>query len=181
MTLDVVPFAEEHLDAAAALLATRHRRDRRRAPALPARYEAIEAARAEVQRLFAAKGAVGAFATRNGRPAGYLLGEPWEIAATNPFTVFVRPRSGAIPIAGHAVVPGMAREVYRALYAEVGGRWLEHGLDVHHAVVPAWDRPALGAFFALGFGHDNTLAARDTSPLAAPESIGRGGETSIET
>jgi hypothetical protein len=38
--LEIAPFRVEHLDAAAPLLAARHRNDRVRMPDLPARFEA---------------------------------------------------------------------------------------------------------------------------------------------
>src|SRR5207244_4112959 len=44
-TLEIGDFADEHLDAAAALLAERHRRHRVAEPLLPARFEDPDAAR----------------------------------------------------------------------------------------------------------------------------------------
>jgi GNAT superfamily N-acetyltransferase len=171
MTLVVVPFTEHHLDTAAGLLAARHRRDRRRLPALPVRFEAIADARAEVETILAREGVVGVFATNNGRPAGFLLGEPLAIDPKHPFTVFVRPRSGAIPLAGHAVMPGLAREAYRALYAAVAAQWIAKGLDVHHVWLPATDRAAMAAWCALGFGQENTTALRPTTPTPKSASM----------
>ena len=59
-----------------------------------------------------------------------------------------------------------AREIYGALYTALAAQWLAVGLDAHYVRVPAGDRTALATWFALGFGHDATLAVRDTSPIA---------------
>jgi GNAT superfamily N-acetyltransferase len=166
MSLDVVPFAAAHLDAAAALLAARHRRDRRRARALPARFEEPAAARPLLEEALAEKNAIGAAALRGGRLVGFLLGAPAPVDPTHFFSVFQRPRAGAIPVFGHATVPGEAREVYAALYAVLAARWLASGLDAHYVHIPAGDRAALASWFALGFGHDDTLAVRDMAPVA---------------
>ena len=71
----VVPFAADHLEAAAALLAARHRADRARAPELPARFAAASEARAVLRSLLG-EGNSGVAALRDGRLEGYLLGAP---------------------------------------------------------------------------------------------------------
>src|SRR5215207_748059 len=67
MALEVVPFADGHLDAAAALLAARHRRDRRRAPALPERFEEPAAVRSVLESVLVREDAVGVVALRGSR------------------------------------------------------------------------------------------------------------------
>jgi ribosomal protein S18 acetylase RimI-like enzyme len=64
-------------------------------------------------------------------------------------------------------VPDLAEEIYRLLYAAVAKRWIELGLDVHYVYVPAADRHSMEVWFSLGFGHDNTYAARETNAAAA--------------
>ena len=56
MSVVVVPFGEEHLDAAAALLAQRHRADRAREPDLPARFEEAAATRDALRAALARDG-----------------------------------------------------------------------------------------------------------------------------
>lgn len=50
--VEITPFRVEHLAAAAALLAARHRDDRTREPELPARFESPGATRAILERMF---------------------------------------------------------------------------------------------------------------------------------
>jgi hypothetical protein len=50
--LEVLPFVDEHLDEAAALLAARHARQRETELLLPSRYEAPDTAHEEVAALW---------------------------------------------------------------------------------------------------------------------------------
>jgi hypothetical protein len=76
--LELRPFSEEHLDAAAELLAERHRRQRLAEPLLPARFEEAAAAREEVEAAWAKEGSAGAVALRGRKIVGYLVGAPSE-------------------------------------------------------------------------------------------------------
>jgi hypothetical protein len=76
MTVTVDPFAEEHLQPAAALLAARPRRARAAAPDLPPRFEDAAATFPVLQELFALDGMDGVVAVRDGRLSGFLLGAP---------------------------------------------------------------------------------------------------------
>ena len=69
-------FSDGHVDAAAELLAARHRRHRQAEPLLPARFEDPAAARSEVEAACRKAGASGAALLREGRLVGYLLGSP---------------------------------------------------------------------------------------------------------
>src|SRR5919201_1785645 len=73
--LDVVEFSDEHLDAAAELLAARHRRHRDAEPLLPD----VHDFRAEIEREWRADGAAGVFATNGRRPVGYLIARPMPL------------------------------------------------------------------------------------------------------
>ena len=84
MALEIVPFADGHLDAAAALLAARHRRDRRHVAALPERFEEPAAVRSVLESVLASEGAVGVVALRGPRLVGYLLGTPASIDPSIP-------------------------------------------------------------------------------------------------
>src|SRR5215210_850170 len=107
-------FTEDDLDAAAALLAERHRRHVEAEPLLPTEIDF----RAEVEALWRTNGASGAVAD-----GGYLLG-------------ISRPEGGWganvwIETAGHAA---RDPELVRDLYAAAAARWVEQGLKAHYAV-----------------------------------------------
>ena len=152
----IVPFGEEHLDGAAALLAERHRAQRLVEPGLDPRYEDPGAARKEIEELCHAEGSSGAAAVLDGEVAGFLLGRPRE--ATWGPNVWVDP-------AGHAAV---RPELVRDLYASAAARWVDDGLISHYAMVPATDPALVDAWFRLGFGHQHVHAIRETPPAGAP-------------
>ena len=156
-----VPLAEAHLDDAAALLAARHRAQRRVEPGLDQRYEDSAASREEIASLLARDGASGVAAVRDGEVFGYLLGVPLdEIWGPN---VWVEP-------AGHAVAEP---ELVRDLYAVAAAGWVEEGRTSHYATVPATDPELVDAWFRLGFGHQHVHAIReplDRAPVA-PDGI----------
>jgi GNAT superfamily N-acetyltransferase len=150
VTLEVRPFGEEDMAAAAVLLADRHRRHRAAEPLLPAAYEAPAAARAEIEALWHAPGTTGAAAVRDGRLVGYLLGAPRDerIWAQN---VWVEP-------AGHAADEP---EDVRDLYAAVAQAWVDGGRTRHFALVPATDVGLVDAWFRLSFGQQQAHATRE--------------------
>ena len=129
--MEIVPFGDEHLDAAAELLAARHESQRRVFPELPADPDF----RAEVAEL-REQGATGAFTE-----GAYVLGrsEPDELWGPN---VWVGP-------AGHAATDP---ERLRDVWARAAAVWLEQGRRAHYALVPASDEALLDAWFRLGFG-----------------------------
>jgi ribosomal protein S18 acetylase RimI-like enzyme len=150
--LELQPFADEHLEDAAALLAERHARHRAAEPLLPAAFEDAGAARGAVEEAWRAEGASGAVALRDGRVVGYLLGAP-RSAAWGP-NVWVE--SGA-----HAV---REAETLRDLYAAAAGVWVDAGATRHFAMVPASDTALVDAWFRVGFGHQHALAIREVPP-----------------
>ena len=77
--LEVAPFADEHLEDAARLLAARHARQREAEPLLSERFEEPAAAREELVAAWRAEGASGAAVFRDGRLVGYLVGSPREV------------------------------------------------------------------------------------------------------
>lgn len=146
----IVPFAEEHLDGAARLLAERHHSHRRVEPGLDPRYEAPEAAREELGALLRADGASGVAGLADGDVAGFVVGTPRD-ASWGP-NMWVEP-------AGHAATHA---ELVRDLYAAAAERWVADGLTLHYAMVPASDRALVDAWFRLGFGHQQVYAIRET-------------------
>src|ERR671935_278561 len=114
--LDIVEFRDEHLDAAAELLAARHRRHRETEPLLPDNRDY----RVELEREWRADGAAGTFASQDGRPAAYLIARPVPLGGRTWMVAGV---------AGHAVDgdPELIRDVYGA----AGGAWYASGHDRH--------------------------------------------------
>ncbi len=151
-TPTIVPFADDHLDGAALLLAERHRAHRLVEPGLDARYEEPDAAREEIDALVRSDGASGVAALAGGEVVGFVVGVPRD-ASWGP-NAWVEP-------AGHAAVRA---ELVRDLYAAVAERWVADGLTSQYAMVPASDPALVDAWFRLGFGHQHVYAIRETPP-----------------
>jgi GNAT superfamily N-acetyltransferase len=148
--LEIVPFADEHLDAAAALLAARHARHREVERLLPELVEPLAA----VEREWREEGAAGAFASRSGEPIAYLI--------ASPQTIWGGPTWMRIGVAGHAVAG--EREATRDVYAAAAQRWVDEGRMMHAVFVPSFDAELIDAWFRLSFGASAALAIRETGP-----------------
>jgi GNAT superfamily N-acetyltransferase len=144
--LEITPFADDHLGAAAELLAERHERHRAAEPLLPAAVDF----RAQIESEWGADGASGVFASDGGRPVGYLVGRP---LSTGWLTV---------GIGGHALRGDPERA--RDLYAAAAGPWFEAGHKEYAVFIPASDTALVDAWFRLSFGASAVLATRETSP-----------------
>jgi ribosomal protein S18 acetylase RimI-like enzyme len=144
--LELTTFGDEHLDAAAGLLAERHARHRAAEPLLPD----VTDFGAQVERLRSADGASGAVALRGGEVVGYLLGGRREDALGGHLRV---------DVAGLAV---REPEVARDLYAAAARRWVDEGLTRHFVFVPALP-DLVEPWFRLSFGASAALAARETA------------------
>jgi GNAT superfamily N-acetyltransferase len=141
--MEIVPFTDDHLDAAAEMLAARHARHRAAEPLLPAEVDL----RAEVEKEWRAEGASGVFSS-----AGYLFGSP-QRKGTDIWLW--------MGIASQAVDGD--REGARDLYAAAAQRWVDEGHKVHAVFVPSHDTELVDAWFRLGFGATGVLAMRETS------------------
>jgi GNAT superfamily N-acetyltransferase len=129
--VEIAPFADEHVDAAAELLAARHEAHRIDFPELPAEIDF----RAEIAALLT-NGATGVFTD-----GAYVLGRPDSPERWGP-NIWVE-------AAGHAARdPELLRDVWGAAAAG----WFEQGVRAHYALVPATDTSLLDAWFRLGFG-----------------------------
>ncbi len=150
---DIVPFSDEHLSGAAAVLAERHARHRAAEPLLP---DVVDF-REQIEREWTAEGASGATALANGEVVGYLIGRGED----GPFGRYLWVR-----LAGHAVrQPG---ELVRDLYAAAAGRWVAEGLTKQFVFVPPLP-DLVDPWFRLSFGASAALAARETAPEHVPE------------
>jgi GNAT superfamily N-acetyltransferase len=153
--LEIRPFRDRDLAAAAALLADRHRRHRAAEPALDPAYEDSAAARREIEALLADEGATGWVAARGDDLAGYLIGVARSETVWGP-NVWVE-------AAGHAA---FEPAVIRGLYEVAAGPWVAEGRTNHHALVPATDAGLVDAWFSLDFGQQHLHAVVDAP---APE------------
>jgi ribosomal protein S18 acetylase RimI-like enzyme len=144
--LELLPFADAHLDGAATLLAERHARHRAAEPLLPE----PDDFRVQVERDWRAEGASGAVAVSGGEVVGYLVGRPQPDALGSHVRVDLAGFAAADP------------EVARDLYAEAARRWVDDGLTRQYVFVPALD-DLVDPWFRLCFGASATLAARETA------------------
>lgn len=151
--VEIVPFADEHVDAATELLAARHARHREAEPLLPAEVDF----RAQVESEWAVDGASGVISDH-----GYVFGRPWH----GWYAVGI----GGLAVRGDA-------EHARDLYAAAAQRWVDEGHAQHAVFVPSHDAELVDAWFRLGFGASGVLAMRETAagePFEAGVSIRRG-------
>ncbi|HKC78035.1 MAG TPA: GNAT family N-acetyltransferase [Gaiellaceae bacterium] len=157
--MKIVPFTEEHLDAAAELLAGRHARHRDDFPELPAEVDY----RAEIAALLAT-GATGAFTD-----GAYVLGRPDSPERWGP-NIWVE-------AAGHAAADP---ELLRDVWGEAAARWFEQGVRAHYALVPANDRPLLDAWFRLGFGAQQAHGVIEIPERTWPPGVREATKEDIE-
>lgn len=159
--LEIRPFEEGDLDAAAVLLAARHAAHRRAEPLLSPRFESPETARAELVSVWSREGTSGAIAYAGGRPVGYLLGGTKPSGTWGP-NVWVES-------AGFAAEEA---ETVRDLYAAAAQRWVDEGRTAHYALVPSHDRDVVDAWFRLAFGHQHTHALVEAPSAPHPPVAG---------
>ncbi len=159
--LEILPFAEEHLDDAARLLAERHARHRASEPLLSAVYEDLAGAREELAAAWSSEHASGAVAARGGQIVGYLIGAP----RPNPMWG----ENTWIEASGHAV--NEAEDV-RDLYGLAAARWVDQGRPRHSVVVPASEAELVDAWSRLSFGKQHAPGIREVPPaveVSVPE------------
>ena len=150
--IEIVPLGDEHLDAAAQLLADRHARHREAEPLLPE----VDDFRAHVEADLGQAGAAGVVAVRgDGEVVAYLIGRLED----DPI---VEDRRGFVDFAGCAASDP---EALRDLYAALAVRWVAAGCPRHVVAVPATDEPLIDAFLRLAFGVQFMWAVRETAPM----------------
>jgi predicted N-acetyltransferase YhbS len=145
---EILPFADEHLDGAARLLAARHARHRETEQLLPDDVDF----RAEIEKERDELG--GVVAVAGDEVVGYLLGRRREDKVGPHVWSYV---------AGHAVDDP---ELVRDLYAAAAGGWVEAGLTRHFFYVPSLPE-LIDPWFRLSFGASSALAMRETAPEPA--------------
>ena len=145
--LEIQPFSEEHLDAAAGLLEQRHARHVEAEPLLAKEIDFP----AEIRALLDAEGSSGVAAIRDNRVAGYMLGVPKNEAMWGA-NVWV-------DYAGHAAEEP---ELVRDLYAAAAASWHEKARDRQYVLVPATDPELVDAWFRLSFGAQHAAAIQET-------------------
>jgi GNAT superfamily N-acetyltransferase len=144
------PLLADDLDAAAELLAARHRRHRATEPLLDPAFEDPAVARTSIAAMLDADKAAGVAMWRDGELAGYLVGVSKDESVWGG-NVWVE-------AAGHAVVePALVRE----LYAATAGDWVAAGRTNHHVLAPASDPALVEAWFNLDFGQQHLHAVRE--------------------
>jgi GNAT superfamily N-acetyltransferase len=153
-------FTEGDVDAAAALLAERHRRHCAAEPLLAAERDF----RGEVEALWQKEGAAGAFAE-----GGYILGwsRPESMWGPNVW----------VEAAGHAAEEP---ELVRDLYEFAASRWVEHGLKAHHVLVPATDAGLVDAWFRLSFGAQHAQGVLEIPDVAWPPGVREAEERDVD-
>jgi len=155
----IVPFSEEHVEAAAALLAERHERHRSAFPELPAPADYG----AEIAALLAA-GATGACTD-----GAYVLGRSISTEHWGP-NVWVES-------AGYAT---RDPELLRDVRAEAATGWFEQGLKEHYAFVPATDPALIDTWFRLGFGGQHANALMTVPEREWPSGVREATEDDVE-
>lgn len=148
--LEVVPFADEHLEDATRLLAARHAHQRRVEPLLPGRFENPAAAGEELAAAWRSEDASGAAALREGRLVAYMIGAPRDVDSWGA--------NVWIEAAGHAAENA---EDSRDVYGMAASRWVDEGRLRHYALVQATDPELVDAWFRLGFGQQQAQAVRE--------------------
>lgn len=173
MNITTTPFdRDRHLDAAAELLAARHRRDRNRLPFLPAAFEDPAACRPQIEHAFDSAGWYGVAAHAGGELVGYAIMTPQLIAPTHFLANFFPPRGVSLGYAAHATKDGMEYDVYRAIYADLADHYVTLGFFDHAVSIAAPDLETREAWASLGFGRVMTCAIRDNGPTSHPAAAG---------
>jgi len=166
--LEIRALAEDHLDAAASLLAARHREHRAAEPLLSKRFEPPAATRGEVALLWTEEHASGAVALRGGQVVGFLLGTR-KNDRTWGANVWVE-------AAGYAVDEP---ELVRDLYAFASQRWVDEGRARHYALVPGLD-DQVDAGFRLSFGAQHAHGIKEVDERLWPPGARRAEHRDIE-
>ncbi|MDX8362970.1 GNAT family N-acetyltransferase [Cytobacillus sp. IB215316] len=147
------PFIDDFLTEAAGLLANRHKRERLKFPALPNQFEKIEAAYKAVEALWRKENSTGIAIFEDNQMIGYLIG--------NFISTELRSRHIWIDYAGLAISENCNEELFRDLYAQIAGKWIDYGCFDHYVLVPAGNSRLVDAWLKLGFSFEQVHALCD--------------------
>lgn len=153
--IDIEPLEEQHLNAAADLLAERHERHREAEPLLPQ----VSDFRAQIERDLDHDRADGVVAFDGDELVAYLIGRIDDDPLLGDTRAFV-------DFAGCAA---RDPEALRDLYAALAARWYAAGCFRHAATVPATDEPLVDAWLRLAFGVQVMWAVRETGAMRPVE------------
>src|SRR5574338_1377405 len=163
MRTEYKEFNEGMIREAGALLAQRHKANRKGQPLLPARFQDPMMAAQAIKTLWENKSRIGFAAYCEDRMTGYLLGEfiqqPWG-------------RCGYVYLPGYALAEDESPNTIQDLYSLLGDQWVKKGIFSHSLYISAADRHIIGALFNLGFGKERVDALLDLTALAVPEVAG---------
>ena len=160
MKAEIKSFTAEMIPEAGSLLAERHKRNRKKLPLLPARFEDPQVAINAVETLWQKKFKNGYAAFRDGKMTTYLLGD---------FTVQSWGRCGYVYLPGYALAEGESIATIQDLYALLGEDWVRKGIFSHGLYVSAPDVDVIDALFAIGFGKERVDALLDLRAATIPE------------
>lgn len=155
--LELVPWRQELLPAAATLFCQAVEGLRRQVPALPAVLTEHAAVMARLEAMMAVR--PGIVAVDQGEVVGYL---GWWIVERFRGTA----RRGAYcPEWAHWAREEQKQAIYQALYRAAATQWLQLGCQVHAITLLAHDQAAARAWFWQGFGLTVVDAVRPMQPL----------------
>lgn len=160
--LQIVPLGNEHLDAAARLLADRHRRDRFHVPALPTQFEDVSATFPVIRNAHTREGSSGVAALVNGELVGFLLSHRLTIPPDSSIAPYYRPLSALVRYDGHATIADGAWDIYRELYAAAANEWSAERRTAHYIQLPAHSDDMIDAWASMGFGRIQGWGIRET-------------------
>ena len=156
------------LEACAALLASRHRRDRALTSMLPDAFEESGRCAELLGTLHTSELATGAVAEAGGEVVAFMFGQRALHAADHWLAQYFPPRSIGIPLHGHASAEATdTLAAYRVLYGHLADGWIAGGFFNHRVEFIAADEEQLDTWFRMGFGATTTYAGRDVSPIEA--------------
>ena len=166
--VEITPFAAEHLDAAAALLAERQKGLRAVRPDLPEAFTEAAGCQPLLAALLERDGSHGVVATAGEGVAAFLMGyerhEPiWGRACWSP-------------IEGQAYDSSVDPDIMRDLYASWSQHFVDRGFFRQYVHAPADDPAVLDTWFLTGFGKMQAHGTRDLNleaPTDSPVTIRR--------
>jgi GNAT superfamily N-acetyltransferase len=155
--IEIEPLEDEHLAAAAALLADRHGRHRKAEPLLPE----VSDFRAQLERDLDHELASGVVALNGDDLVAYVIGRVEDDSMLGD-------RRAMVDFAGCAAAEGQG-ETIRDLYGALAARWTAAGATRHLALIPASDEALIDPWLRLAFGVQFVWAVRETAAMKPVE------------